>query len=306
MYTCYDGVYDQYGASRCMPTFSAAMADYWERSLFQRMRTLFRIEGLPEGWDKDAFLYGLYRCGYLCGFISRRYGRVFQPAMPAGYGINFQPTRMVISTPFFQFNRGLRIGEECEVIKLTPDYRGVWDIVTKYASELEQAEVAIRQSQINARFAYAITAENDKEAQTAKMLLEKLANGEPGVVYNTKYRKKYGDDSSESQVPWQQFDRDLKQNFILPELLESRRTILSDFYREMGVRIAPDKRERLVEKEAQSYDAETFVRREVWNISLQESLRRFNAFMDTRITAEYVEPDEGGEDRGIMAQFVKQ
>ena len=138
------------------------------------------------------------------------------------------------------------------------------------------------------------------------MLLEKLANGEPGVVYNTKYRKKYGDDSSESQVPWQQFDRDLKQNFILPELLESRRTILSDFYREMGVRIAPDKRERLVEKEAQSYDAETFVRREVWNISLQESLRRFNAFMDTRITAEYVEPDEGGEDRGIMAQFVKQ
>ena len=78
--------------------------------------------------------------------------------------------------------RPLKIGEECAVIKLTPDYMGIWDIISKYATELKLNDVAIRLSQINARFAYAIAAGNQKDAASIKKLLEKLANGEPGLI----------------------------------------------------------------------------------------------------------------------------
>ena len=46
MYDIYQGFYNGYGG--CFPTFNASMTAYWERSLFQRMTTLFKIEGLPD------------------------------------------------------------------------------------------------------------------------------------------------------------------------------------------------------------------------------------------------------------------
>lgn len=300
MYSAYHGYYDM-GGGCDERTFSAFSQSYWERSLFQRCRTLFRFSGLPDAapgqvqTDLDAFLYGLFRCGFLAMFETRDYGITFQPGTLAGIGLQYQPTGVNIASPYFNFMRPLKIGEECAVIKLTPDYMGIWDIISKYATELKLNDVAIRLSQINARFAYAIASGNQKDATSIKKLLEKLANGEPGVVYDVNLLKPIGNKDAPS-VPWAQFDRDLKQNFILPELLAARRTTLLDFYREIGVRVNPDKKERMVNKEAQSYDAETFNRREVWNISLQESLRLANKLYGTNIAAEFIEPEEVTED----------
>ena len=70
MYDIYQGFYNGYGG--CFPTFNTSMMAYWERSLFQRMTTLFKIEGLPDGWDKDAFKYGLFRMGFLPVFLSKK------------------------------------------------------------------------------------------------------------------------------------------------------------------------------------------------------------------------------------------
>ena len=293
MLDCYNGMYDGYCGYADGAPFNFRSKAYWERSLFQRMRTLFIFDGLPEeNWDKDAFLFGLYKIGFLAVFKSRTYGDVFQPATPYGIGLNFQPVGMNINTPFFRFDRPLIIGRECEVIKLTPDYHGIWDIVSRCAEELMLLDVAIRLASINARFAYMIAASDDKSARSVKAILERLTNGEPAVVYNVNLAKQLTTSGSDTRIPWEQFDRDLKKNFILPELLEARRTTLTDFYREIGIRIAPDKKERIQTREAVSYDAETFNRREVWNISLQESLRRVNDFLGTNITARYNEPIE--------------
>lgn len=295
MYSLYGGVYDK-GCS-CAPTFSAFSKEYWERSLFQRLRTIFEFGGFPEGgagqvrWDKDAFLYGLFRLGFLVVFETKQYGIVPpQPATPYGFGLQHQPVGMNIATPYFMFARPLEIGRECEVIKLTPDYRGVWDIIEKYASEMQYTEVAIRLAQINARFTYAIAAENDKDKQSIDAMMEKLANAEPAITYNVNLMKQIGK-SGERVVPWQQFDRDLKQNFILPELLEARRTILSDFYKEIGIRIAPEKKERLIQTEVETSDSETYNRRMVWDISLQESLDKVNRMYGTKIWARFTEPE---------------
>lgn len=289
MWNEYGGIYsrglDNYGNS-----YSDQMMAYWTRSFFQRATALFTFEGLPAGWDVDAFKYGLYRRGFLVGFESKKYGLVIVPATVAGYGLQFQPTHALINTPYFQFNRPLRLGVECEAIKLTPDFRGIWDIITKYADEMRHMDLAIRLSSINARFAYALAATDDKSARSLKAVMQKLSNGEPGIVYDAKL--KHTGDTDNQTMPWQQFDRDLKQNFILPELTEVRRGIVQDFYREIGVKLPNDKRERMLTSEVSADQAETFIRRDVWESSLRESILKFNAMYDTKITVKANEPKE--------------
>ena len=301
MYQCYDGHYD------CTPmpcgtfdrTFSTDALTYWERSFFQRMRGMFEFSGLPEAsagqiaWDYDAFLYQLFRMGYAVVFHSKTYGVVVQPGVPTGYGLQFQPRGMQISTPFFNFPRPLEIGRECGVIKLTPDYRGAWDIILKYAREMQLAEVAIRQSALNSRFAYGAFAKDDKQKRSLEMLFNKLANGEPAIIVNADLKKSLSAGSKDEsyELPIMQIDRDLSKNFILPELMEYRRNILCDFYRELGVSVQPNKKERMVVQESKAADAETFNRREVWRITLEKSLDIVNTMYGTNINFRLVEPD---------------
>lgn len=299
MYQCYNGYYD--GGTLCGnfdATFSTDAMTYWERSFFQRLRGLIEFNGLPEagpgqiGWDYDAFLYQLFRTGFATVFQSKTYGLVVQPAHPTGYGLQFQPRGMQISTTFFNFSRPLEIGVECGVIKLTPDYQGTWDLVTKYAREMQLAEIAIRQSAINARFAYAAIAKDDKTARTMQGIFNQLANGKPSVVVNSDLTKQLtAKADGDYQLPIMQFDRDLSKNFILPDLMEYRRNILCDFYRELGVSVQPNKKERMVVTESKAADAETFNRREVWRITLEKSLDVVNRMYGTNITFKMVEPD---------------
>lgn len=295
MYSLYNGLYDQ-----CFFTFRPSFSDeslsYWERSLFQRLCVMFEISGEPEfsanqvQWDMDALYYGLFRIGFLAMFRSNTYGAVFQPATPAGIGMFYQPTGMTINTPYFQIERPLLVGQECEVLKLTPDYMGVWDIVGKYAKELQNMDVAIRQSAINARFAYAIAAPDRKTAESAVAMMERLENGDTAVVYDTRMKQNIEDGTY--QVPWQQFDRDLKQNFILPDLLECRRTMLEDFYREIGVKTTQKKRERQITQEQEAQDEATFNRRNVWNRCLDQSIERVNNLLGLHLRVKYNEPEE--------------
>ena len=311
MYQCYAGFFDGVPCGTFQKSFSTDALNYWERSFFQRCRSIIEFDGLPEagagqiGWDYDAFMYQLFRMGYAVVFRSKKYGMVVQPGTPTGYGLQYQPRGMNITTQFFNFGRPLEIGTECGVIKLTPDYRGIWDIITKYAVEMQHAEVAIRQSALNARFAYGAFAKDDNQKRSLELLFQRLANGEPGIIVNTELKRPVDAKSTDGgayELPIMQIDRDLSKNFILPELMEFRRTILMDFYRELGIKVQPDKKERLNVNESQSADAETFNRREVWRICLEKSLDEVNRMYGTNITFKINQPDmdEGSDENAAL------
>jgi hypothetical protein len=84
MYQCYQGHYDSCACGTFRPpSFSGDVLGYWERSFFQRMRSLYKFSGLPEagqgqvGWDYDALLYQLLRMGYAVVFNTKTYGLCF-------------------------------------------------------------------------------------------------------------------------------------------------------------------------------------------------------------------------------------
>lgn len=279
--------------------------DYWSRSLLQRLTAIIDFEGLPEqaegqyGWDKDALKYGLMMLGYQIVFRSKTYGVVPQPGTITGFGLQYQPAGAVVNTPYFQFSRPLKIGIECELIKLTPDYQGLFSIVTKYAGELKEIDTSIKAAARNSRLAYALVASDDKSARALKAIREAVINGSDPIIDEKLARNK----SNPELLPWFQFDQDLKKNYILSDLLEDRRKTLVDFYREIGVRMLDDKKERMVTGEVEAGNAENFVRSEVWIETLKESCQKVNEMFGTSITPILNAPDqpegteeEGGED----------
>lgn len=283
----------QYNAPPYVNNNPNSSMDYWARSLMQRLTALIDFENLPEasidqyGWDKDALKFALFMRGFLAVFRSGTYGVVPQPATLAGYSLQYQPSGLMVATPFFQFEKPLQIGVQCEVLKLTPDYTGIFDIVTKYASELKEIDTSIKAAAKNSRLAYALIASSDKAARTMKAIREKIINGDDVIIDE----KLMGNKIDPTAQPWFQFDRDVKNSYILGDLLEARRNTLVDFYREIGVRMLDDKKERMLTAEVDAGNAETFIRSEVWIETLKESCKKINNHYGTNITPIINRPD---------------
>lgn len=308
MFYMYGGLYN---APPFQNNYPNASMDYWARSLFQRLQALIDFEGLPEGdqaaapeenvvqyaWDKDALKFGLFMLGYQIVFRSKTYGVVAQPGTLTGFGLQYQPAGAIVNTPFFQFDRPLKLGVEASLIKLSPDYVGVYDIITKYAAELKEIDTSIRSSARNSRLAYALIASSDKSARTLKAIREKIINGDDAIVDDKILQK---DKANPDSLPWYQFDRDLKANYILGDLLDARRTTLVDFYREIGVRMLDDKKERMLTAEVDAGNAETFIRSEVWIETLKESCDKVNEMFGTSIKPILNRPDiPGGSEQEV-------
>lgn len=289
--------YYNYGGMYFAPPFQDnqpnASMDYWQRSLLQRLTALIDFEDLPQlsptqyGWDKDALKYALFMMGFQVVFASGSYGIVPQPGTLTGYGLQYQPSGVMVATPYFQFEKPMEIGKNCELLKLTPDYVGVFDIITKYAAELKEIDTSIRSSARNSRLAFAMIASNDKSARTLKAIREKIINGDDAIIDEKIMRDKVNPEA----LPWHQFDRDLKANYILNDLLEARRTTLVDFYREIGVRMIDDKKERMISAEVDAGNAETFIRSEVWIETLKESCDKINRRFGLNIKPVINRPD---------------
>lgn len=291
----YGGLYTPMGIA--LNDFPNMSINYWTRSLYQRLTALIKIEGMPEaserqyGWDYDATMFGLLFLGYLGVFKSRTYGVVPQPCTLTGYGLQYQPTNIVVNTPYFQLGADLRIGIDCQLLKLTPDYTGTYDIIAKYAAELKEIDTSIKASARNSRFAYALVADSDKAARTLKNVREKIINGDD-VILDEKIMRRKGDSEL---LPWYEFDRDLKNSYILGDLLDARRTTLVDFYREIGVRMLDDKKERMLTAEVDAGNAETFIRSEVWAESLKRSVEKINEMFGTQLKVTINRPDVLGD-----------
>lgn len=228
---------------------------YWVRALFQRATSVIDFE-LPDTWQgniKDFFLYCLYKYGYVAVFNYDDVGIVFQPCTLSGYNFYYQPTDAIISNPKYQDT--LIIGESCELIKLTPDYVGVWDVIEYYAERFSQLDNAINMSLINCKTPYILGAKNKTASSALKKILDKVNGGEPAVIFDEKLMN----DPNSKDTPFQLLEllRNPKEAYLTTDQLMDFRTILDNFDSEIGIPALPyQKKERLVSDEAtmRAYD----------------------------------------------------
>lgn len=245
---------------------------YWERSLFQRACSVV-VSELPEDWTgtvKDFLYYCLFRFGYLPIFERPEVGFTFQPAGLSGYDWYYQPTTAIVSNPLLSESLELKIGKDCELLKLTPDFIGVWDIISYYAEKLSTLDNAINMSLINNKFAFILGARNKVAGQALKKMLDKINKGEPAVIYDMKLLN----DPTDKEEPFQVWERkgSLKDSYLTTEQLQDFQTIINSFDAEIGIPTIPyQKKERMVTSEADSRQNDSKARATIWIECLQSS-----------------------------------
>ena len=273
--------------------------DFWVRSLFQRAQSII-IPELPEEWTgtvKDFLFYCLFRFGYVPIWDSPERGMVFNPGALSGYDFYYRPTRALIANPALDKSLELEIGKECAILKLTPDYKGIWDVIEYYAEKLSTLDNAINMSLINNKFAFILGARNKVAGQALKKMLDKINRGEPAVIYDMKLLN----DPTDKEEPFQVWERknSLKDTYLTTDQLRDFQTILNNFDTEIGIPTIPyQKKERMVTAEAESRQIDALSRSTVWIDCLNGSAEQVKElFPDIRLSFRLrYDTQEGGED----------
>lgn len=254
----------------------------WERALFQRALSVLKFDLPWSGTTKDFFLYVLFALGYLAVFKRPEYGITFQPCTLTGMGWYYQPTKAIVANP--KLSASFEIGKECEILKLTPDYMGAWDIISYYAAKLSTLDNSIDISLINNKYAFMLAAKNKGAAETLKKMLDLVNSGEPAVVYDRRVTMPPNDQGE----PWHLWDRgNLKESYLTTDQLADFRTILHNFDTEIGIPTLPiEKKERMIDSEANALETDAIARSTVWLNTFNESAELVNALFGTNIKAE--------------------
>lgn len=241
---------------------------YYMRSLYQRAISGTKFK-LPPEWAraKRYFKNVLYTSGFIGVVKSPKYGIQPQICSFSGRGLYLQPTKMLVNQPLLQFEG--TIGEDCELIHLTGDYRGIWDIIEHYAIRMSIAITSTDCAFINERLSLLAAGKNKAASETLKYLFERISAGEPFSVYDKSSLK--SDDLSDKDDPIWTYSQDVASQYISDKLLADIDTILQQFDREIGIAAVGEKKERMITDEVNIQVQDSCARSDTWFENLSDS-----------------------------------
>lgn len=243
---------------------------FFKRYLIQKLISVFKFEGIPENWSKDYFFYTLFVFGYAIIFRTDKFGVIPQHGGLSGFDVFYRPNQAIVANPLIM-TKQLKIGVNCELIRMQPDYGGAWDIVSYYADLMALTSETIAVNLINSKFSYVFAAENKTAAESFKVLYDDIASGKPAVFAD---KKLFDNDGSPS---WLQFTQNLKQNYIAGDLLEDLAKIDSRFNTEVGIpNVNIAKNSGVSEAEVMSNNVDTKSKAEIWLETLRDTTAKVN------------------------------
>lgn len=269
-YYDYDSTYTSMSRPGNIHSRNTGLSLFYDRILTQKLFSVYEFR-IPDSWDQDYFLYTLFLFGYTIVFNTDKYGVINNHGALYGRNIYYRPIRAVVSNPMLRETRQMVINEDCALIKLTPDYRGAFDIISMYSDMMAVITEAFGINAINSKLAYVFAAENKTMAESMKALYDKIAGGEPAVVVD----KNLFDDEGDPR--WLLFDQNLRNNFIGKDLLECLTTIEAKFDAVIGINnVNYQKRERLLRDEVNSNNIDTMALCTIWEQSMKRSMKKCN------------------------------
>ena len=290
----YINAYNHQYAPSTIHVKETGLSWYFKRYLIQKIISVFKFEGIPESWAKDYFLYTLFVFGYCAVINTDKYGVIPQHCTLSGYNIFYRPNTAIITNPLLKKRTiEARIGIDTELIRMAPDWCGVWDIVEYYSDLMALTSETVAVNLINSKFSYVFAAEDKTSAESLKKLYDQIASGEPAVFPD---KKLFTDDGSPS---WYLFVQNLKQNYIAGDLLEDLAKIDSRFNTEIGIpNVNIAKASGVGAAEVAANNVDTQSKAELWLETIRDSLEKVNAMfgldisVSLRFTGEEVITDE--------------
>lgn len=268
---------------------NTALSHFFRRYLMQRAMSVYKWE-MPESWAADYFLYTLYCYGYLAIVNTDKYGVIPQMCGLKGLDVFYRPTNAVITNPLIRGIVEPRIGTECVLIKLNPDYRGILDLVAYYGDMLALCAETIGVNLMNSHVSTVFFTENKAMAETFKKLYDQIASGNPAAVTDKKMLREDG------KPLWDVFTQNVGNNFIAGDVWEIMRKLENAFDTAIGVPNAnTEKKERLITDEVNANNAETISRAAMNLQYLQESCQKVREMFGINLSVNWRNAISGGE-----------
>lgn len=259
---------------------------YFKRYLLQRAFSVFKWT-LPETWDINYFRYVLYLMGYIVIVNTDSFGVIPQLAGLRGYNVFYQPTHAIVTNPLINGILEPEIDTQCTVIKLTPDYCGIGDLISYYADQMALAGEAAGMNLINSKLGYIAGAHSKAMAEAMKKGFDMVQAGNPLVVFD----KEYNPESGKPMFDF--FSQDLKSNFIAPDVMLCIRKLENEFDAKIGLaNVNSEKKERLISDEVNANRDETYALSETWLESLQNGCDKANSMFGLNLKVERRFKDE--------------
>ena len=214
----------------------------------------------------------------------------------------YQPAGIVVTNPAFKNNRTYerRLGIDAELIKMTPDYHGIADIIGYFADQLALTAEALGVNTLNTKTSMVFASENKTAAETFKKMMDQINSGNPAVFIDEHL---YNDDGSEK---WKLFIADLKSMYISPDLISSMARIEAQFDAYIGLPnlAGMEKKERMISDEVNMNNVSTYSRAEIWKQNIDDSIRKVNDMFGLSLKCSWKHTPEDGNTEVLEDESV--
>jgi hypothetical protein len=254
---------------------------YFRRYLLQKAISVFKWK-MPKQWAVNYFLYVLYCWGYIAIVNTDKFGVIPQGCSLKGYNVMYQPTHAVIANPLLSGILEPQIDTQCTLIRLQPDYGGIMDKVNFYADVMALSAETVGTNLFNSKLAYVFAASSKRDAESFKVLFDKIASGEPAAVIA---KDLFNEDGSPN---WLMFNQDLKNSYIVSDIMDDMRKWELKFMTDLGIPNSnTEKKERLITAEVESNDVEVKLWADMALESLKESCQKASDMFGIELSVDW-------------------
>lgn len=155
--------------------------------MLARTQSMFDYSGLPDTIPARNLEIMLQLNGNV--FFTEVNGSyyVFTGGLGGEPDVYYEPTIYTVANPALAFSKNLRIGEDGILIRSDSYGIGLLPMMQKYAAMMVENEFTMRIADINARIAFMMSASDDRTEKSARTFLERIVNGEMGVISDSAF-----------------------------------------------------------------------------------------------------------------------
>lgn len=250
-----------------------------ERYMYSRTQSIFKYDGLPDTIPQRNLELLLQFNGFAC--VARADGQLY--AFYGGLGgepnVYYEPTLCTVANPALNFNKALKIDEECVIIRNDSLYTGLRPLYNRYATLQAENAISLRIADINSRIKIVISAKDDRVKDSAKLYLKRIEEGKTGVIVEP------------AIIEALNINMASERHGIITDLIEYEQYIKASWYNELGLNANYNmKRESLNSAESQMNDDALIPFIEDMLRNRQEGVDKINKLFGTNITVNLAGP----------------
>lgn len=271
---------------------------FYVRYLLQKIYSLFEWD-IPDSWNLEHLQFSLFAWGYVGVMEWPELGVIYQRGTISGHDMYYQPAFLRVSNPYIDMKyQGLyRIKSEyinnsinsrepvindCMLLKLTPDYFGIFDIINNYAAEMALVHESVDINIIQAKDPKVFISGSKGATAAFKKAMDKAISGDPIIVFDKDIT------TPDGKLNIEEFTKNLHDVYLADKLLDALRTIENRFDSLIGINNTNiSKRANMTVAEVTANDEEIKALPVVWSNNLQRSIdlikQNYNIDLDIKL-----------------------